>query len=165
MKKSPTALMKEIKAINNEKKELYAKETRNSSIPVNAEMEPIYETSYSYEETREQLKTLNERCLKIKALLNKFNVETLIPETNLSIADALVKLASLKEEENQLKPLANREKYHSATGYRGYEEGKVEIACYDIAKAVEDLKKVREEITFLQVAIDKINLTSTIDVD
>ncbi len=95
--------MKEIKAINNEKKELYAKETRNSSIPVNAEMEPIYETSYSYEETREQLKTLNERCLKIKA--------------------------------------------------------------YDIAKAVEDLKKVREEITFLQVAIDKINLTSTIDVD
>lgn len=164
MKKSPTLLMKELKAIENEIAEIHNSDGRDSSVPVNTEYTPRYQSTYSYEENRKRVKELQQREAKIRASLNFFNNTTKVEGFDLTVSEALVKIAQLRSEIKALAPMVNhQEVFRIAYSSRFETSGEIHKTCYDIAKVKEDLKSLQQELATLQVAVDKINLISSVD--
>ncbi len=165
MKLSPTELMKKLKYINCEINELHRIDDEASYVPaekVKTEtgatvMEPIMSSGYSFEDNRSKISKLHQEELKIRRALNEFNNCTRVEGFGFNIAEALVRLAQLKGE---VKVITNMVK-------KGYFEkkynGDVNVATYDLNNAKEALKHMQQELTKLQVAIDKVNLNSVIE--
>lgn len=163
MKKSATKLMKELKGIEQEIARLHKEEEITSIVPVDCDYNTRYESDYSYESTRKELEGLYKRRAAIKSILTKFNFETKVDGYEFTMTEALVELAQLKCEAKQLRMLASRTTYtrgNYESSFRGDEVGKV---SYDLGVVKSDLKKLEEETSALQVAIDKTNLNSLID--
>ena len=164
MNKTPTLLMKELKSLQSEVERLYAEEKERSSAPLNEKMEFKYDTGYSYEANRKELDRLFKEELKIRSALAKFNSVTKVEGFDLTIAEALVRISQLKNEVKVLSSLARKAEY-SETTLGGYSSAKTVTykINYDQTKAVEDLKKAQKELSALQIAVDKTNLSTPIE--
>lgn len=160
MKKSPTLLMKELKSIKERIAELHKADLHDSMETVHTLDEEPSLSAYSYEENREAIRKLRERESAIHRALSLFNLETKIPGFDLTISEGLLRLGQLRDEIEVLSTLASRRQVRKSEGYAAEYYDK---CCYEVAKAKEDLKAMREERTALQVAIDRVNLTSDID--
>lgn len=107
---------------------------------------------------RERIKELYKEELGIKKVLNEFNQRTHIDGYNLTISEGLVRLGQLKEEVKVLTSITRRGKYIQDT----YREG-IRKATYDDKVVKDELRKTQHELSTLQVAIDKTNLTVEIE--
>ncbi len=153
-------LMKELKHIKERIAELHKADLQDSTEVVrNLESEPQIST-YSYEGNREAIKGLREREKAIHRALSVFNLATKVPGFDLTVSEGLLRLGQLRSEIDILATLASR---HQVRKVSNYDFSSYEKCCYDVTKAKEDLAALREERTALQVAIDRLNLTSDID--
>ncbi len=160
MRKSPTMLMKELKFIKERIAELHKADLQDSMEEVDDfQSEPLVST-YSYEENREAIRKLREREEAIHRALSLFNLTTKVPGFDLTVSEGLLRLGQLRNEIDVLATLASR---HQIRKVGSYGCSRYQKCCYDVAKAKEDLAAMREERTSLQVAIDRLNLTSDID--
>lgn len=165
MKKSPTFLMKELKAVQTEIASIHKSDERDSSVPLDVDYTPRYESSYSYDGNRQKIKELQKREAEIHLALNKFNISAKVEGYDLTIAEALVKISQLRSEIKILTPMVDHQEiYYSGSAYNCYHSSdSVRKSCYDISKVKEDLKNLQHELSSLQVAVDKTNLNSLID--
>lgn len=164
MKKTPTLLMKELKYLSLEINKLYEFDKTNSFVPVNEKLDSKYDNNYNYLENRNKIDELYQKERNIKKILNEFNVNTYLQGTNMTIQEALVRISQLQQELTILTKLASKREYY--TEYVGTYTDKKEVIyhlTYDLNKVNEDLKKVQKELTFLQMSVDKINLSSFIE--
>lgn len=124
--------------------------------------------SYSYEETRERIDEIDAHMLKIRHQLHSFNIRATLPESKITIDEALVKMAQLNVKKHRLASLRSRRaKERVSGGYFSREPTTPEYtyANYDIAKADTDYREVCEEISNLQLEIDLLNQTKTFEVE
>lgn len=162
MKKTPTLLMKELKYYHEEVNRLYSEDQERSSAPINEKNEYKYETGYSYENNRREIERIHEEELKIKSALAKFNAVTKVDGLDMTISEALVKIAQLKEDIKVLMPLANRaEVFRKNDDFRSSAE--TYKITYNQAKVRDDLRKLQKELTTIQMAVDRINLTALVE--
>ena len=163
MQKTPTLLMKELKFLETEAERLHAEDVERSSAPVNENMEFKYDTGYSYENNRKEIEKINKEEMKIRSVLAKFNSVTKASGLDLTIAEALVRIGQLKEEIKVLSNLANKKEY-SEVNVGGYGSSKTVTfkINYDQNKAIEDLRNLQRELSAIQIAVDKTNLTAVI---
>ena len=163
MQKTPTLLMKELTFLKKEAQRLYDAEEERSCAPVNDKMSFKYDTGYSYEDTRKELKRIHDDELRIRTALIKFNCTTKVIGYDLTLTEALIRLAQLRKEVDSLEELAERAEYFEDDD--DYDEKKPNTMkiCYDLKNAKADLRKCEKELSDLQVAIDKTNLTTPID--
>ncbi len=159
MKKSPTMLMKELKYIKEKIAELHKADLQDSVEGVSSLKDEPQLSTYSYEENRNAIKELREREETIHRALSIFNLTTKVPGFDLTVSEGLLRLGQLRSEVDVLSTLASRHQVRKVNNY----DFRYEKCCYDVAKAKEDLAVLREERTALQVAIDRLNLTSDID--
>ena len=160
MKKSPTLLMKELKFIKERIAQLHKADLQDSLEWVsNLDEEPSLLSGYSYEGNREAIKELRKREGAIHRALSIFNLTTKVPGFDLTVSEGLLRLGQLRSEIEVLGTLASRHQTRKVDSYDPH----YEKCCYDVAKAKDDLDAMREERTSLQVAIDRLNLTSDID--
>ena len=164
MKKTPTLLMKELKFLQSEAERLHLEDTERSFAPLNEKMEFRYDTGYSYEKNREEMNKIYEQELRIRSALAKFNSITKIEGLDLTVAEALVRISQLQKEIKILTVLANRTEY-TETSVGGYSSNKTVTnkINYDQNKAIADLKKLQQELSRIQIAVDKTNLTTPIE--
>lgn len=160
MKKSPSELMKELKFIKAEVREIQNQDMHESTERVTSYDSKPEHLKYDYEDNRKKISKLYERERKIHDLLSAFNLSTKLPDYDLTVSEALVRLGQLKDEINTLTYMASR-RQSSLT--EDYGENRFEACGYDVAKTKLDLKALQRERSDLQIAIDKINLTSSID--
>ena len=82
----------------------------------------------------------------------------------MTVAEALVRIGQLRSEIKILTVLANKTKYTetSAGGY-GSNKTVTNKINYDQNKAIADLKKLQQELSRIQIAVDKTNLTTLIE--
>ena len=157
MKKTPTLLMKELKFLQSEAERLHLEDTERSFAPLNEKMEFRYDTGYSYEKNREEMNKIYEQELRIRSALAKFNSTTKIDGLDLTVAEALVRISQLQKEIKILTVLANRKEY-TETSVGGYISNKTVInkINYDQNKAIADLKKLQQELSRIQIAVDEL---------
>lgn len=164
MRKTPTLLMKELNFLESEANRLHLEDVERSYAPLNENMEFKYDTGYSYENNRQEIENIYKEELKIRSALAKFNSTTKAYGLELTIAEALVRISQLKSEIKVLSGLANKAEY-SETSIGGYSNSKTVTnkINYDQNKVIEDLKKLQKELSAIQIAVDKTNLTTPIE--
>lgn len=164
MKKTPTLLMKELHFLQSEAKRLYQEEMDRSYAPLDENMEFKYETGYSYEKNREELNKIFLEELKIKSALAKFNSVNKAQGLDLTIAEALVRIGQLKNEIKSLDMLASRSEYNECSvGYRNSQKTTTNKINYDQNKVINELRRCQKELSTIQIAVDKTNLTTFIE--
>lgn len=163
-KKSATLLMKELKAIETEIAQIHKNDEECSSVPVNEEYAPRYESDYSYEENRNKVAILQERERVIRSALNNFNNTVKVDGYDFTIAEGLVRIAQLKNEIKVVTALASKHKFQNDAYSRYGRSDEVRVVTFDIEKAKKDLKVLQNALSDLMVAVDKTNLNSSIDI-
>ena len=166
MKTTATELMKKLKYIEQEISDIHQNDEKDSYVPIientdkdgHKTLTPAYEVIYDFMGNREKIKELYKEELDIKKVLNEFNQRTLIDGYNLTISEGLVKLGQLKSEVTVLTNITRRGKYIQDS----YREG-IRKATYDDKLVKDELRKAQHELSALQVAIDRTNLTIQID--
>lgn len=158
--------MKKLKYIEQEIADIHLCDEKDAYVPIientdkdgHKTLTPAYEVIYDFMGNRERIKELYKEESDIKKVLNEFNQRTLINGYNLTISEGLVRLGQLKEEVKVLTSITRRGKYIQDS----YREG-IRKATYDDKVVKDELRKAQHELSALQVAIDRTNLTVQID--
>ena len=153
--------MKRIKDYEEEKRLLiYNEDNRSTRSYKEGEETPA--PTYDYLQTREKVAALDEQIRKIKFALAKNNCIAVVEGFDMTIAEALVYLAQLRKEYEQLDDLTARNQLArriTPTGVIEYTE-----CLYDVKKVEEDQRQLNCKIGKLQVAIDRANLLNEISI-
>lgn len=158
--------MKKLKFIEQEISNIHQNDEKDSYVPIientnkdgHKTLAPAYEVIYDFMGNRERIRKLYEEESQIKKVLNEFNQRTLIDGYNLTISEGLVRLGQLKSEVTILTSITRRGKYIQDS----YREG-IRKATYDDKVVKDELRKAQHELSALQVAIDRTNLTVEIE--
>lgn len=140
---------------------IYAEDNRSLIVYKEGEVKPA--CKYDYDETRSAVWKCNDAIRKIKYLVAQANITAVVDGFDISIAEALVLLAQLSCEYNQLEDLSTHQQLTrsiSSTGIVEYNE-----YMFDIDRVEADSIALKKKISRLQVAIDRANLNTYIDVD
>ena len=172
MKITATELMKQLKFIQEEITTIHQDDNNKSYVLVEkvtddnnrSKLVPLYAEEYNFLNNRNRINSLYIEERKIRNLLSIFNTKTLVIGYDFNINEGLVRLAQLKEEIKVLTNLARKSQYESTTNYRNNEVIIYKVS-YDIDEAKNYLRKAQKEMSALQVAIDKTNLNSQIDIE
>lgn len=172
MKITATELMKQLKFIQEEITTIHQDDNNKSYVLVEkvtddnnkSKLVPLYAEEYNFLNNRNRINDLYLEERKIRNLLSIFNTKTLVIGYDFNINEGLVRLAQLKEEIKVLTNLARKSQYESTTNYRNNEVIIYKVS-YDIDEAKNYLRKAQKEMSALQVAIDKTNLNSQIDIE
>ena len=161
MKMCNSEAMKLIKELESKKNKLIYNEDNHSKISYKEGEEKVL-TNYDYAQTRKDIAEIDERIRKIKHALAAVNCNIVIDDFGITIGEALVYLAQLNCEYNQLDDLSDSVKLSrriTPNGIIEYTE-----CLYDPEKVAKDMEDLHTKIGKLQVAIDRANLTNYIDV-
>ncbi len=172
MKITATELMKQLKFIQEEISTIHQDDNNKSYVLVEkvtddnnkSKLVPLYAEEYNFLNNRNRINDLYLEERKIRNLLSIFNTKTLVIGYDFNINEGLVRLAQLKEEIKVLTNLARKSQYESTTNYRNNEVIIYKVS-YNIDEAKNYLRKAQKEMSALQVAIDKTNLNSQIEVE
>ena len=161
MKVCNSEAMKKVKALEEELNKLIFNETQNSMISYK-EGEKKIKVDYDYSKTRKEIERINAEIRKIKNALAVANSTFKIDDFGITIGEALVYLAQLNSEYNNLSQLASRNKISRRITQNGVLE--YTECTYDTDEAKKDQKEVFAKIGKLQVAIDRANLNCFIEI-
>ena len=154
MKMSLTAIMKKVKELDEQKRALIAEENENRRFSYVSEKDKV-NTGYDYRATREALDALDKETLRLKSILAKVNAKLVVCDYPYTISEALIRLAQLSAKRAQLEALPTVQSMRRVT-FNGVIEY-TDTLC-DTAEVKKDISALREEISRLQMAIDKTNL-------
>ena len=161
MKMCNSEAMKAIKELEEKKRNVIYNEDYRSRISYKEDEEKVL-TKYDYAETRKAVAEIDERIRKIKHALAVCNCTAVVDDFGITIGEALVYLAQLNAEYDQLNDLSEKDKLSrriTANGVLEYTE-----CLYDPEEATRDCEALHSKICKLQVAIDRANLTNYIEV-
>ena len=123
--------------------------------------------AYNYEQTQETLAALEQKIRKVKHAINVFNATTQIPGFDLTIDEALVYIPQLSARKRKLAQMAlvPTKARINANGYMSKGIVEYRYANYDVEKAASDLSVVSDELARLQVALDVVNNSVTLEIE
>ena len=156
-----TKAMKLIKDYEKEKRYLINQENNNFLISYKEGEEKI-RNKYDYKETRKKIDEIDNKVRQIKVALAKSNTVTKVDDFDITINEALVLLAQLENKKSHLEGLTGFQQLSrriTPNGVIEYTE-----CLYDIENVKSDIDTLQEEISNLQIAIDRANLTSFIEI-
>lgn len=167
MKKCNTELMKELKAVQNELEDLIDEASSKNTVCY-YEGEEEVEKDFDYESFITKMEDLKEKERKIKSLLAYSNATTkLVGMEEMTIGEGLIKLAQLSSVLKVVSSFKTRKQIVKTIKHATFDGDKDRVYVtehlYDPNKVDEDIKALQREISHLQVAIDRTNLTNLID--
>ena len=157
---------KQIRALEEEKSHILSNEREVCTyvLSVDEEEEP---PAYDYAAVRASVADLDAKVRTLRCALHAFNVATILPESGISIDEALVLMAQLSNERSRLAALRSTlpKQRVSSDYFRGSKVVEYQYANYDVEQAEADFQQVSERIRQLQMEIDYANQTVTFEVD
>lgn len=153
-----------IRAKQDEKDHLLSAESDTCTY-VQAQDEEPDPPAYDYGETRRSIDEIDRQVRLVRHALHRFNMETRLEGSDMTIDEALIAMAQLSAKRRRLDTLRStlpkrRESYRYGSLLAEYR-----YANYDVERAQEDYLQVLEAIDDLQLKIDLCNQTLTFDVD
>lgn len=158
---------KYLKRLQDEKDRLLRIENETSTYIV-ADGEEPDPPHYDYAGTRAAVADIDDKMRTIRHTLHRFNMETILPESGMSIDEALIALAQMSGVQSRVRSLSEQQqKTRLRDRYFGSAPGPVEYryANYDIAEAENDYREISDQIAALQLEIDLANQTQLFSVD
>lgn len=153
--------MKIVKELEQQKNILIADEDNRCTVSYREDEEKVA-LNYNYDETRAKIKEIDDKVRMIKSKLAKSNCSVMVDGFDVTIGEALVLLAQLQNEIQQLDYLADKEQLTRRITYNGVVEY---TECnYDVEKVKAEMQAMRAKVGKLQVAIDRANLVTEIDI-
>ena len=165
MKKTATLLMKELNYIREEIERINKTDLEQSCVPLNENMEYMYVSSYSYSNNRTKIKELQAREMTIKSALARFNSTTKVEGLNMTIAECLVRIGQIKSEIKILGHMARVAEYDCGDINDRYSQRNKNIlkTVYDQEQVRKDLRELQHELTEIQIAVDRTNLSTEVE--
>ncbi len=120
--------------------------------------------AYDFAGTQGKLRELEDRIVAIKHALSVFNTTMNLPYTDMTIDQALVRMPLLKEQVDKLSDMARMPKKKRVASYHQTFVD-YEFANFDPDEVLAMLREKQDELTKLQLALDKVNMTEPIDID
>ena len=152
-----------LRQLNEELEALRSKEKQCSTFnaALGEDVESVRPT-YAYEEMQERLEVVQEKIIKVKHALNIFNCNQQVPGFDKTIDQLLVYLPMLSYRKQKLAEMVARlpKQRVNLSAYDGTRM--VVDYCYvnyDLEKVRADYKKVTDELSRAQNALDVINTT------
>jgi len=132
-----------------------------------AEGETSTPPEYDYSKVNHEIEQIDSKIRKIKHAINIFNTTTVLPTLNITVDEALVKMAQLNNHKCKLDEMRRRLPKERVDSFSNRAKAIIEYkyANYDIELVKEDYKKVSEEIISIQLALDICNQTQTFEID
>ena len=116
--------------------------------------------AYDFLATRDEVTRIDAEVLRIRHALHRFNLETVLPDSKITIDEALVLMAQLGKEKQLLKDMRARlPRKRVDANWTGSASIEYEYANYDIKQAEERYAAVAQRISDLQMEIDYANQT------
>lgn len=119
---------------------------------------------YDYLDTKRQIEEIDEKVLKIKHAINVFNTSTMLPDLDITIDVALVKMAQLNQMKAKLDVLRKKLPKERIPSF-GKDYIEYSYINYDMSVVRDDYKKVSDQIIALQLALDTCNQTMKFEID
>lgn len=122
--------------------------------------------AYDYAGTQEKINALSAKIRAIKHAINAFNVRTEVPGFDMTIDQMLVYIPQLSEKKQKLLEMAGRlPRERITSSYRSAGFIDYILINYPAEQVKEDLRKVTDELAAAQNALDKVNMTGTMEID
>lgn len=154
-----------IKSLEDQKNYLLSLEA-SSSVYILAEGEQAEPPHYDYSATSEEVNRINQQVRKLKHAINVFNTTTILEPLDITIDEALIKMAQLNHRKLQLDTMRKRlPKERQAVPFTRTNIIEYQYVNYDIGQVATDYNRLCEEIMEIQLALDTCNQTKTFDVD
>lgn len=158
---------KYIKGLQDEKDRLLCAE-RETCTYVLSEGEKPDPPAYDYEVTRQRVDEIDRTTCAIRHALHRFNLQTTLPKSGMTIDEALIVLAQLSTKKSRLNMLSStlpKERLGDRARGGGTRVIEYRYANYDIMQAESDYEAVTAKIASLQLELDLINQTEIFTVD
>ena len=113
---------------------------------------------YNYIQTQNEQLSIEAKIRKVKHAINRFNLETVIPEFGMTVDEMLVYIPQLSERKKKLTEMASfLPKERVSNGYQATKIIEYSYTNYDLKRAADDLTRVSDELARAQTALDVIN--------
>ncbi|MBR2788158.1 MAG: hypothetical protein IKD94_03245 [Erysipelotrichaceae bacterium] len=155
-----------LKQLNDELDSLRRKE-KNSITFVAATIEDPEKVrpDYDYSDMKARMTELENKIIRIKHAINRFNIETVVPEFDMTIDEMLVYIPQLYARRSILSYMKDLPKMERAADRHGSNIIDYVYINFDPDTIAEDFRKVDEEMTKAQIALDKINISKTFEIN
>jgi hypothetical protein len=168
MKVNSAVANKMLKKITEEYEALKVKEAHSKDFLASVNENPdSIRPKYDFTKTQAELYALEEKIRKIKHALNKFNVNTLIPEFGINIDEMLVLIPQLTKQKAKLGAMKDRlpKMREKVMGYGANGVIDYRYINYDIDEVQKEYQLVSEKLTKAQLALDNINTRIEFELD
>ena len=155
-----------LKQLNSELDSLKRQEGRNKLFPAaNIEDVEAVRPEYDYRAIQKKINEIEEKIVRVKHAINKFNVETVVPEFNKTIDEMLVYIPQLSARKIKLWEMKDVPKMERAPQFHGANIIDYTRRNYDAAEVEEDYRNIEAELTKAQIALDRINISETFEIE
>lgn len=157
---------KMLRKLEDDKNYILEIENKSSTYIVTEGVKNTPVPEYNYEKSILKLDEIDCKVVTIKHALNQFNCTTKLPESNLTIDQALIKMAQLTKKKRRLDIMRKRlPKARKNDRYGNTHVVEYEYINYDLDKVNADYENVIEQIATLQMGIDFCNQTIKFSID
>lgn len=120
---------------------------------------------YNYDAVQAELKMIEDKVIKLKHQINKFNIETIVDGFNKTIDEMLIYIPQLTARKRKLECMKSimpktREPVNMRSSIIDYR-----YANYDIEKVSIEYGDVVEELSKAQIALDTINVNKKFEIE
>ena len=153
--------IKKIKDLDDRKQVILRDERQKCMSSYQTEADKI-DTGYDFMTVRKDIEHINNEIMKLKHALNVANSTVVVSEFELTIGECLIYMAQLNNERSVLEIMARSSPKSRHTVFNGAIE--YTVINYDTNECKNRLENTKALITRLQLAIDRTNLNTTINV-
>ena len=149
-----------LRKLEDDKRFLLSQEAAASTYVVTEGAEAVV-PAYDYRKTAQALEQVDAEVRRIKHALNVFNSTTMLDGLDITIDEALVKMAQLNQRKSTLDTMRCRLEKERVTNFG--RSNVVEYTCinYDLAEIQADYQAISQQIMDIQLALDLTNQTKT----
>ena len=168
MKVNSAVANKMLKKITEEYEALKVKEAHSKDFLASVNENPdSIRPKYDFSKTQAELYALEEKIRKIKHALNIFNVNSIVPEFNITIDEMLVLIPQLTKQKAKLGAMKDRlpKMREKVVGYGANSVIDYRYINYDIDEVQAEYQLVSEKLTKAQLALDNINTSIEFELD
>lgn len=168
MKVNSAVANKMLKKITEEYEALKVKEAHSKDFLASVNENPdSIRPKYDFNKTQSELYDYEEKIRKIKHALNKFNVNTIIPEFGINVDEMLVLIPQLTKQKAKLGAMKDRlpKMREKVVGYGANGVIDYRYINYDIDEVQKEYQLVSEKLTKAQLALDNINTSIEFELD
>ncbi len=155
-----------LKSLYQQERDLLEKEEKASTFV--AAMEEDLEAirpAYDFSEAQKQLEEVRGKIRAVKHAISVFNLTHEVPDTGMTVDQVLLYIPQLTAQRDKLQTMQSRLPRERKNDYGASNFIEYTIANYDVAEAQRAYQETADKLAKVQLALDKLNTTETMEID